>query len=509
MLTFGVDPQRSMRSRSLVTFLAVSVASLAPTAPAGADQPNTCFGRRATVIGTTQADVLVGTDRADVIVARGGSDRIFGEEGRDLICGGPGRDRSSGGEETDHLAGGPGADLLIGGNDSDSLLGNAGNDRLRGGRDADFLRPGSGNDAVRGGEGLDVAEYFDSPAGIRANLRLKRVRGWGSDRVHNVSQIEGTKFSDVIIGREVSEALRGFGGSDRLVGGGGRDYLAGDGGDDVLDGGADGDYALYDLSADAVKVDLVEGIAQGAGNDELSQIEHLFGSAHADTFIGDSGENHFIGGDGGRDEIEGRGGDALLVAFADAAFLGGSGHDSVQFLDGPVVADLTTGMASAGGSAFTFGGVESLVATSADDSLVGSASANVLDGGGGSDVILGMDGEDALKGRWGADELDGGLGSDRLDGGARSDRCLNGERTRRCVDAQGLNQSIGASGEMPCLESGAHGGMQASREPATSPRLPGASGNAHKGNGEWRPLEPVDPRGPFAFQCRPLPMSLG
>ena len=62
----------------------------AVTAQAGRQ---TCFGQRATLVGTRGHDVIVGTPRRDVIVARAGNDVVRSRGGADRICGGPGDDR--------------------------------------------------------------------------------------------------------------------------------------------------------------------------------------------------------------------------------------------------------------------------------------------------------------------------------------------------------------------------------------------------------------------------------
>jgi uncharacterized delta-60 repeat protein len=62
-----------------------------------------CLGRRATIVGTRNADELQGTPRRDVIAALGGRDKVRGLGGADLICGGPGKDS---------LGGGPGRDRV-------------------------------------------------------------------------------------------------------------------------------------------------------------------------------------------------------------------------------------------------------------------------------------------------------------------------------------------------------------------------------------------------------------
>jgi hypothetical protein len=64
-----------------------------------------CYGLRASIVGTPGDDIIVGTDAGDVIVGRGGGDIIDGGAGADIICGGPG---------VDVITGGPGRDVLLG-----------------------------------------------------------------------------------------------------------------------------------------------------------------------------------------------------------------------------------------------------------------------------------------------------------------------------------------------------------------------------------------------------------
>lgn len=70
-----------------------------------------CFGRAATIVGSSGPDRIRGTRRADVIVTLGGADRVRGRGGNDRICGGAGRDRLAGGGGDDRINGGPGRDI--------------------------------------------------------------------------------------------------------------------------------------------------------------------------------------------------------------------------------------------------------------------------------------------------------------------------------------------------------------------------------------------------------------
>jgi uncharacterized delta-60 repeat protein len=71
-----------------------------------------CFGRKATIVGTRNADRLLGTRGRDVIAALAGNDVVRGRGGDDLICGGRGNDRLSGGGGRDRFRGGAGSDRI-------------------------------------------------------------------------------------------------------------------------------------------------------------------------------------------------------------------------------------------------------------------------------------------------------------------------------------------------------------------------------------------------------------
>jgi hypothetical protein len=117
-----------------------------PSAAGGATSRPTCFGQRATIVGTNGNDTLVGTKHRDVIVGLRGKDRIFGRGGDDLLCGGAGADEIRGGGGADRIDGGKGDDQIRGGKGADSLQGGPGNDHLWGQAGRDSLSGGSGDD---------------------------------------------------------------------------------------------------------------------------------------------------------------------------------------------------------------------------------------------------------------------------------------------------------------------------------------------------------------------------
>jgi Ca2+-binding RTX toxin-like protein len=66
-----------------------------------------CFGKVATMVGTSGSDRLRGTNGNDVIVGRGGHDLIRSGGGKDRICGSGGDDVLLAGSGKDLLDGGP------------------------------------------------------------------------------------------------------------------------------------------------------------------------------------------------------------------------------------------------------------------------------------------------------------------------------------------------------------------------------------------------------------------
>jgi sugar lactone lactonase YvrE len=83
---------------------------LTPPPPPSPEQPVSCAGSKATIVGTAGRDALRGTARRNVIAGLGGNDVIRGLAGNDLICGGAGKDTLIGGKGRDLCAGGKGRD---------------------------------------------------------------------------------------------------------------------------------------------------------------------------------------------------------------------------------------------------------------------------------------------------------------------------------------------------------------------------------------------------------------
>ena len=177
-----------------------------------------CFGREATIVGTTGSDqypdAVFGTTASDVIHALAGDDNEYAvaldadpnqEVGDDYVCAGPGHDDPvDGGGGNDHIAGGTGSDSLFGNQGSDTILGGYGNDEIvpHNGRDVvdggpgrDHLCAMAGRDEIKGADGADDLATCGGPQ-TGADWYLG---GPGDDLIYSVNVPEQTS-GDVVNG---------------------------------------------------------------------------------------------------------------------------------------------------------------------------------------------------------------------------------------------------------------------------------------------------------------------
>lgn len=322
---------RTARRLALVLPLAV-VASLGLAIPEAQAAPR-CFGKPATIVGSSGKDKIAGTSKSDVIVGLGGNDVIFARDGDDFVCAGGGKDfvdgqggsdrlKGNGGNDTladrggsgpfNLLQGNAGSDFLFGSNYEDKLVGGGGaidilrgrdrDDRILGGGGFDVLVGEGGHDVLNGGGGdFDRVSYFNAFDPVSVDLGAGTGNGSGNDTLLNIEDIEGSKFNDT---------LRGNGGSNLIFG---------LGGDDEIDGAAGFDFALFGGSQSGITANLDTNSASGQGNDTLLNIEGLGGSDLADDFTGDEGRNSLFSF-GGPDSLAGGAEDDLLD--------GGNGSDT-------------------------------------------------------------------------------------------------------------------------------------------------------------------------------------
>ena len=369
-----------------------------------------CFGKKATIVGTSGHDILTGTNGPDVIVGLDGGDSLDGRGGNDRLCSGKGGIYS--------------ADTAI-----ESISGGRGRDLLSGGRGQDYLVGGKGRDAIKGGPGWD---------------QIRDGSSWSKDRM---------------FGGEGHDFILGEGGDDLLQGGKGVDGLFGGKGDDDIRGGANGregyygpfqgrygnggDWLEVSLFRKPLHVNLTRGVVKGNGVDTIRGVENVDGPDAPSTIIGDERANILVAGTR-NDTLRGRGGDDCMDVHqgGNDRLYGGSGFDYYaghpldlcQVLDpdlvypGPGtkgdVVNLSTGEAiPRHGDSVSLSSIEGAFGTNGQDELIGNHKANSLYGQVGSDV---------LDGKGGDDYLDGGPAMDAADGGPDDDECVNVEAPVNC-----------------------------------------------------------------------------
>ncbi len=350
---------------------------------------------------TNGSDYLEGTWGNDLLYAFGGDDNVQGSFGNDTLDGGAGNDT---------LRGGPGNDALYGGNNDD------------------LLRGGAGRDKLHGGAGYDTVSYKDAPGSIIFDLTGQTAHRGDAvgDTYERVEHFIGSQYNDQLWGDNSANSIDGYQGADRLFGRGGNDTLKGGGGNDIIAGGAgadrlDGqwgsDTLSYNDSNAGVYISLASNQAMygHAAGDQISGFEHVIGSRHGDSLIGNSGYNMLQGqggndhiwGNAGNDKLYGHAGNDHLRGGAGADLLDGGSHTDTANYSGSsaaVTVDLGTGRGSGGHAQGDFlRSIENLVGSSYNDRLTGSRANNDIHGGRGNDTLQGGGGFDELTGGRGAD----------------------------------------------------------------------------------------------------------
>jgi Ca2+-binding RTX toxin-like protein len=427
-------------------------------------------------------DTLTGDAGNNSFIAGLGNDLIFGGDGID----GAGYDRSgatsgisvslvggagvvTGGFGTDTLSSienitGSYFDDVISIGDASiggSIEGKAGNDVLTGGAGNNNITGGSGADTIDGSAGSDTANYgnesYDNNVslpvtghGVVVNLAAgTAIDNWGNqDVLRNIESVQGSQYSDSLVGDANNNSLWSGAGADTLDGGAGNDYLMGDAGNDLIIGGEGNDWAGYGTggATSGIIVSLNNGAATvtgGLGVDTLSGIENISGSYFDDVItIGDTTIGGGIEGRSGNDLLVGSAGNNNITGGSGADTIdGGSGSDTANYSNEAydnnvslpitgrgVIVNLAAGTATDNwGTQDVLRDIEQVRGSQYDDSLVGDGNDNSLYGGSGADIINGGAGRDNLNGDAGNDAIEGGDGNDWLNGGDGNDLLLGGE----------------------------------------------------------------------------------
>jgi hypothetical protein len=213
---------------------------------------------------------------------------------------------------------GSGDDIVSGGTSGDELRGRAGDDVLAGGDGSDRIDGGLGDDRLSGGDGYDILSYDDARAGVRLDLgaagRAQDTVGAGVDTFDGFEQVDGSNFSDRIVGSAANDNMTsGNGGGDQLFGGDGNDQIA-----------------LYHLPSETIVVSVVTG---GRGDDVIT-IGAPAGSAERITVDGGLGDDLAYLQVAARQNVDmGGGEDRVVLQFGDGevGITLGRGVDTVAF----------------------------------------------------------------------------------------------------------------------------------------------------------------------------------
>ncbi len=453
--------------------------------------------------GSAYDDDLTGDDVAagNVIKGLAGDDDIEGMGGNDTIEGGAGADELDGGYTPVNAAG----------------------------TDAGTSPADDGNRNFE----ANTLSYANSDAGVTVNLATASASGGHATGdtiatyeelspttedpdnevdVATFAHVVGSMYGDRLTGDKQDNHLTGGGGDDTLRSGAGADRVIGGPGADVLDGGEDMgekndmvpnpafdatldesdanprmvaasvDWAVYKHAAAGVTVDLSTGMGTGgeAMGDTLMNIELIWGSEHADTFIASSGADT-IEGDGGSDTVSyeassmgvtvnlgestqhriatatgtGTEADPFVFPVDDPATVvrptaGVPRLDAMgnPFVDGTNVEHEDDNPNANGAAGDRLGSIENLTGSNQKDMLTGDANPNVLKGMGGDDTLSGgTGGEDKLYGGDGDDMLTGsGSDGDMLDGGAGDDTIIGSTGDDTITGGAGDDDLSGGTG---------------------------------------------------------------
>lgn len=409
-----------------------------------------------TVNGDAGNDVFIGgaTDSAIAVNSSGG--------GTDTFDGGTGFDTASYSTTLDginvdlRLSSGQvtgtevGTDTLI---NIDNIVGGLGDDTMTGNGSGNSFSYFGGFDTYFGGAGGDVVSFTEFGHAVLINLaatiqakttdRGDVVTGELRDlaRFTSIEGVIGTIFNDSLTGDAQANTLLGGKGDDVLFGGNSTneaadtDMLAGGEGDDrfiaapgdgadTIDGGAGVDTLDYSAQTNGVTASL----RFGDGDDSITGVERLVGTAFADGLTGDEAGNILDAGLGD-DTIDGGFGDDLIIYSGGLdQILGGNGSDALDFTQ--FASGVEADLAKTDDAVFTrdtadwdvgtqrvivslpASDIENLIGTGFNDKLLGNADANMFNGGLGDDLIFGRAGDDTFAYSGGFDIWQGGAGID-------------------------------------------------------------------------------------------------
>ncbi|MEE1654904.1 calcium-binding protein [Microvirga sp. CF3062] len=353
----GMDRMEGGAGIDAVAYTTAVTVDLSGNAQSTGEAGGDSFYSIENIYGSNYADKLIGNAVNNTFYGGWGEDTLSGMGGNDYLLAGDSNDVLEGGAGADTLDGGNGydfvaytsgvtvnlsaswyntgeaagdvfvsiegiygsnyADKLIGdgvdntfygGWGEDELVGKAGNDRLLAGDSNDVLEGGLGADTMDGGNGYDIASYLNATAHVRVSLANSAINTGDAagDVYGSIEALNGSQFSDVLIGDAGNNNLYGQSGNDELIGGAGADFLSGGLYYDTLSGGAGADTLSGGSAADVFQFDAVLGAGNvdtladfsAAEGDKIALETHMFRAfpdvAFVETTYGSYYVNHLL-----------------------------------------------------------------------------------------------------------------------------------------------------------------------------------------------------------------------
>src|SRR5581483_8007049 len=405
-----------------VVFSAPGVATVTGDASVGTD---TITGGVNRVRGSNFVDDFTGSSGNEIFEGKGGDDSINGGAGFDTavyafedtainvqLAAGDVFGGVNTGHDTLHsveaVSGTDFADTYnaVGFSGSSANAGSSGTFNRFEGRGGNDTISGNGNTQIDFANALaGVTVTFTSPgAGTSHGTAAGDIADVGTDAFTGVIGVRGSDFDDVIGPDAGDNIIDGRAGNDIMLGGAGNDSLT---------GGSGIDRAIYTDATGPIVVDMAVAsnnvTGAGIGNDTLSSVESVRGSAFGDSYtaLGYTGASAIGSIPANFNEFEGMGGDDSIT---------GNGNTVVSYVNAAagVTVDLSlvtlpgsTGqahgttpgdIANIGTDTF-FGGVQLVRGSSFDDVIEGSnnfSGPEVFEGRGGNDFIDGLGGFDRV-----------------------------------------------------------------------------------------------------------------
>ena len=373
------------------------------------------------IFGTFEGIVgsLAGSDTLSFGPSELGERFLFGLGGADQLTGGSGPDRLDGGAGTDNLNGGGGADWathtgstpvvtsllpagphqdgdtytsiegLMGGLGDDVLIGNGGANTLQGLSGSDRLIGGGGADILNGSfiggpneAFIDIASYEERSTPVVTSLLPGGPPDQDGDTYGNIDGLWGGTGDDVLTGDAAPNTLVGLAGQDILVGALGADAIFGG----LANGTPD---ASKDIVSYRDRSEPIVGTISplGDGEDVVTDSQGVEGTSGHDNIEGGGGDGILMGGPGD-DRIQPHGEGNTVD--------GGPGADRTTFFSNPqaVIVNLITGTTSLGD---TLTSIEGSEGSSLADTFIGDALPNHFQGMFGNDTYIGGGGADTFE----------------------------------------------------------------------------------------------------------------